>query len=320
MRHVGTHGAASRGFAAAGRRGFTLAELLLSMTVGLVVITGGTNFALRSWQARRVWTVRESVDRNARFVGLSLARDAQEAGIAMESNTVFGTLGSFNDTLTVLAVPFTPDEAPVYPIYNDGGASPTYPAGGNCGPFCIELNKVAGTYSLQPGDLVRLQVGGTRRLLFLTDVVGAGTRFRVKFLDVNSFLHRDSGLSALLLTRTGTFVQKLKAVVYWRDAASRTLMRAESFTTAGQPIGMPMATGVDEFHTSLVFVNHYERAGYDGLDADTTNDGHKIIGIKVRARLQTDRSDPAINGGMPVFRWYEWRVAPRNLLYEKNRM
>ena len=60
------------------RAGFTIAELLISMTVALVVITAGANFAVRSLQTRRGWTVRESVDRNARFVGMSLARDAQE--------------------------------------------------------------------------------------------------------------------------------------------------------------------------------------------------------------------------------------------------
>ena len=32
-----------------------------------------------------VLQIREAIDRNARFVGMSIARDAQEAGIAMES-------------------------------------------------------------------------------------------------------------------------------------------------------------------------------------------------------------------------------------------
>ena len=62
------------------RRGFTLVELLLSMTIALVVITGATSFSMNSWKTRRGWTVREGVDRGARFVGLSLARDVQEAG------------------------------------------------------------------------------------------------------------------------------------------------------------------------------------------------------------------------------------------------
>jgi hypothetical protein len=58
----------------------------------------------------------------------------------------------------------------------------------------------------------------------------------------------------------------------------------------------------------------------DGLDADTTNDGNDVIGVRIRTQIRSDRSDPAVNGGNPVDRWYEWRVAPRNLLYEKNKM
>lgn len=303
------------------RRGFTIAELLISMTVALVVITAGANFAVRSLQTRRGWTVRESVDRNARFVGMSLARDAQEAGVAIESNPVFATLGSFQDTLTVLSVPFEPEEAPVYSIYNDGGADPNYPAGGNCGALCIELMKSSGTYRLAAGDLVRLQVGSTRRLLFLTGVANrSSTRFRITFLDVDMFLGRESGLDELLLTRSGTSVQKLKAVAYWRDPDTKSIMRAEQFTLSGQPVAQVMASNADAWETSLLFVNDVEADQYDGMDADTTNDGNKVIGVKVRARLKTDRNDPAVNNGQDVYRWYEWRIAPRNLLYEKNRM
>ena len=57
------------------RRGFTIVELLLSMTIALVVITGATEFTVSSWKTRRGWTTRESFDRGGRFVGLSLARD-----------------------------------------------------------------------------------------------------------------------------------------------------------------------------------------------------------------------------------------------------
>ena len=302
------------------RRGFTLAEVLISMTIGAVVLTAATSFSLRSWQTRRGWTVRESVDRNARFLGLSLARDAQEAGIAMESSPVFASLGSFGDTLSVLSVPFTPNEATVYPIYNDGDTLPNYPAGGNCGAYCIEFNQVAGTFTLAAGDLARLQIGSTRRLLYLTSATSAsGGRFRVNFLPVSQLLGRASGLSGVLLTRAGTTIQKLKAVVYWRDAASASLMRADQFDNAARPLGRVLASGAAAFSTSLIIVGNNESPSYNGLDADTLNDGNDVIGVRVRAQLQTERVDPAVNNGQPILRWYDWRVAPRNLLYEKNR-
>lgn len=302
------------------RAGFTLAELLISMTVALVVITSATAFSVSSWKTRRGWTVREGVDRGARFVGLSLARDAQEAGISMESTPTFASLGTFGDTLSILSVPFEPTESPVYSIYDDGDTLPTYPPGGNCGATCIEFLIPSGSLALSAGNLARLQVGTTRRLLLLQSVANQGNgRFRVQFLDTPSLLGRPSGLDSLLLTRSGTTIQRLNAVVYWRDPSTRKLYRASSLTSAGTPIGQLMASNVEDFQATLLFLNNSERDYYNGTDADTLNDGNDIIGTKIRAQMKSDRSDPAVNGGQPILRWYEWKVAPRNLLYEKNR-
>lgn len=303
------------------RRGFTLVELLLSMTVSMVVISSATGFALTTWQSRRGWTIREAIDRNARFVGMSLARDAQEAGIGIESTPVFASVAGFGDTLSILAVPYTPNESPVYPIYNDGGANPDYPPGGNCGSNCIEFNKVSGTYVLAAGDMARLQVGTERRLLFLTNVVDRGTRFQVFFNPQNWLLGRQSGLSdSLLLSRSTSSIQKLKATLYYYNASTKSLMRAEKFTSTGQPIGAVLATNVVSWQSDLTFVGGFVHQSYDGFDTDTTNNGNKIIGVRLRANLKADRVDPGVNKGQLVTRQYEWNVAPRNLLYEKNRM
>ncbi len=302
------------------RSGFTIAELLLSMTIGLTVIVSAGAFASASWKTRRGWTVRESVDRNARFLGLSITRDVQEAGIAIESTPTFGSLGTFNDTLSVLSVPYTPAEAPVYTIYDDGDTLPNYPPGGNCGATCIEFLKQGSSIALSSGDLTRLQVGTSRRLLLLTSVNDQGNgRFRVTFLDNKLLLGRQSGLDSLLLTRSGTTIQKLNAVVYWRDASSHSLFRATSLDAGGRPNGQLMAGNVMDFHASLLFTNGAEFTRYNGFDSDTLNDANDIIGTKIRAQIQSDRADPSVNDGQPVLRWYEWRVAPRNLLYEKNR-
>ncbi|MEP6834709.1 MAG: prepilin-type N-terminal cleavage/methylation domain-containing protein [Gemmatimonas sp.] len=303
------------------RKGFTLVELLLSMTVSMVIITSATGFALTSWKSRRGWTIHEAIDRNARFVGMSLSRDAQEAGIGIESTPVFASVAGFGDTLSILSVPYEPNESPVYSIYNDGGASPTYPIGGNCGTTCIEFNKSGGTYILAAGDMARLQVGSERRLLLITSVTDNGSRFRVLFKDQNWLLGRQSALSdSLLLTRSGSSIQKLKAVVYYHNSNTHSLMRADRFTTTGEPIGSVIATNVQSFDASLLFVGNFEHQSYDGFDSDTTNNGNKIIGVKVRANIKADHTDPGVNNGQLVTRWYEWSVAPRNLLYEKNRI
>ncbi len=302
------------------RAGFTLPELIISMTVAMIVIAGATAFSVSSWETRRGWTVREGVDRGARFVGLSLARDVAEAGIAMESTPTFASLGTFGDTLSVLSVPYSPNEAPVYTIYNDGDTLPNYPPGGNCGATCIEFVNPSGPIDLVGGSLARLQVGSSRRLLLLQSVTTAsGGRFRVVFLNTPSLLGRKSGLDSLLLTRAGSTIQRVNATVYWRDVSSKKLYRSTNLSSAGTPIGQLIASNVEGFNASLLFINGVERTSYNGVDADTTNDGNDIIGAKVRAQMKSERSDPAVNGGNPVLRWYEWKVAPRNLLYEKNR-
>ena len=303
------------------RKGFTLVELLLSMTISMVIITSATGFALTSWQSRRGWTIREAIDRNARFVGMSIARDAQEAGIGMESTPVFASVAGFGDTLSILSVPYEPNESPVYSIYNDGGASPDYPPGGNCGATCIEFNKSGGTYVLAAGDMARLQVGSERRLLLLTNVTDNGTRFRVFFKDQDWLLGRQSALSdSLLLSRSGSSIQKLKVVAYYHNDVTKTLMRAEKFTVGAMPIGSVLATNVENWEASLLFVGNFVHQSYNGFDSDTTNNGNKIIGVKVRANVKADRTDPGVNGGELLTHWYEWNVSPRNLLYEKNRL
>ncbi len=303
------------------RRGFTLAEVLISMTIGLIVIASATAFSVNSWQTRRSWTVKEGVDRGARLVGLSLARDVQEAGISIVSSPVFSALGAFGDTVSVLSVPFAPTEAPAYPLFDDGDTLPNYPPGGTCGAECIDFRKVGGAFELQAGDLVSLQVGSTRRLLLLTSVVDqAADVFRIRFLPTTSLANREAGLTDLLLARSGTTIQRMSVVMYWRVPSTNQLMRAERLTVTGEPDGQVVATGVQDFESRLVFTSGVEHSRYNGLDADTTNDGNDILGIRVRARMRSDRSDPAVNNGNPVERWYEWRVAPRNLLYEKNRI
>ncbi len=303
------------------RKGFTLVELLISLLIALVVVSSATAFTVSTWQARRNWTVREGVDRNARFIGMAIARDAQEAGVALQSSTVFASVDAKGDTLSILSVPYEPNEAPVYSIWNDGDTAVFYPPEGNCGNHCIRFNKTNGAYTVQAGDLALLQVGSERRLLYLEGVSNqASNRFQVQVKNRQRLLGRQSGLSdSIRLARTGTTLQEVRAVVYWRDPSSQTLYRAQRFNSNGDPIGEVIATGVEEFNVRLLFIDGSEAPQYNGFDADTLNDGNKIIGIRVEAVIKADKTDPAVNKGEPVRRQYEWRVAPRNLLYEKNR-
>jgi type II secretory pathway pseudopilin PulG len=305
------------------RRGFTITELLISLTMSLVILSSATAFAMTSWQSRRGWTLKEGVDRSARFIGMAVGRDAAEAGIDIESTPVFGSLATFGDTISIISVPFEPLVAPTYRFdAMNGDTINPLPPGGNCGTYCLSFEKVDGSFDIEAGDLARLQVGGERRLLMITSTADLGTHFSVQFLPVERLIGRAAGLSdSLRIDRFGTAIQKLRAVVYWYDSPSKTVYRAERFNAGdGSPIGEVLADGVEAWEASLIFQGNVEHDQYDGLDTDSTNDGNRIMAVKLRAKVQASRSDPAVNNGNPIYRWYEWRVAPRNLMYEKNRL
>jgi hypothetical protein len=80
-----------------------------------------------------------------------------------------------------------------------------------------------------------------------------------------------------------------------------------------------VATPVEVFTPRLRFQSGALAQKYNGADADTLNDGDRIVGVEVRAKMKAERTDTAVTGGAAVTRWYQWRMAPRNLLYEKNR-
>ncbi|MCU0649401.1 MAG: prepilin-type N-terminal cleavage/methylation domain-containing protein [Gemmatimonadaceae bacterium] len=306
------------------RRGFTLVELLIAMLLGVVVLSAATGFALQTWQTRRGSGIRDVVDRNGRYIGMTVARDVQEAGVGIESTPSWGTLTTFNDTVAVLSVPYTGvDPAEVYRIAPPPPDTVNpLPYGGTCGMRCIDFFKEDNTFDIRVGDLARLQVNGERRLILVTAVANASpTTFRVTFAPMATLLGYKAGITdSLLLDRSGTSVQRMSVTAFWRDLASKRLMRASRLTTAGVLMGEPIADNVEQFTTSLIFVGGNEAPGADGFDADTTNDYNKVAALKVVARIKADRTDRSVNAGQPLERTYTWRVAPRNLMYERNRL
>jgi prepilin-type N-terminal cleavage/methylation domain-containing protein len=300
------------------RGGFTLIELIISLTIGLIVVAASLGFAISTFEGAEGNNAREEVYRNARFIGMSLDRDVQAAGVGIASARDFGTLSSFNDTLVVLAVSWDPQWAPSYALVPPAGVNNPLAAGGTCGALCIDLAKAAGTYDLAPGDLVRLQVNSTRRLLLLTDVQDMGTSIRVKFLGNPEFLHYKAAFSGgVLLDRFQTTVQKLNPVVYFANGG--VLYRAQGFNAAGAMVTSPMAQGVSQWHVWLVFTDLHEATSGSATDADATNDFDELLGVRVAATVATTRVDMRVKNGAALTKSYQWRIMPRNLMYERNR-
>jgi prepilin-type N-terminal cleavage/methylation domain-containing protein len=301
------------------RRGFTLVELMISLIVGTVVLGSATSFAVVTWRMTQGNELRADVQKNARFIGMALERDMQYTGVGIANNPWFGTMTAVNDTLTLLGVPFEPTEAPVYDLVPPPGTDNPLAAGGTCGATCLDLAKVNGTTELAAGDVVRLQVGDQRRLLVVQSIADGFANFQLDFASVSPVLHHQGTLSGgLLLDRYATFVQELAPVVYWVE--DERLMRAQGVSAAGAAVGEMIADNVQTWRVTLLFMDGDEAAQADPSDGDATNDYDDVIGVRIRATLAAARTSRFVSDGALYTRDYEWVFAPRNLMWERNRL
>ena len=62
-------------------RGFTLIELVISLIMGLVVLTASVSFAVTTMRSVAGNEIRENVQRNARFIALSFPTAASVSNI-----------------------------------------------------------------------------------------------------------------------------------------------------------------------------------------------------------------------------------------------
>lgn len=299
--------------------GFTLVELLITMVLGVLIVSAllaFTTSSLRNLDSNRG---DEEIARSARFVGMALEQDLQEVGVSLESRVNFGSLAALGDTVVIVRVPFEPQQAPAHALVPPPGTDNPLPPGGTCGTYCVTIDITSGL-DLAVGDVARLQVSGERRIILVQGVTAAGTEAQITFTAHNAILGQPAGLSGgLLLDRFNTFVQKLQITVYYRDGDR--LMRAERLDPTAAPIGSPLIYGLQSWEAFLVFTDGDELDEANPNDADATNDYDDLVGIRIQAELAGDH--PLLRGasGFEVTsRPYEWKFAPRNLTYERNRL
>ncbi|MGH7514111.1 MAG: type II secretion system protein [Gemmatimonadales bacterium] len=295
------------------RAGFTLLELILALTIGLLVLATSMALTATTWQSVRGATLRDGVTRNARYIAVTLQRDVQETGVDLSSSVDFGALAVWGDTIAILRVPYTPTAPGQYPL-----SQTNFPTG-ECGPACLEIQTGGAVPELSVGDLARVQVSNIRRLIYVTAVDPTKGGYRVQFTNAPTLLHHASGIQGLAITPASTFIQRLGAVIYYRDDAGQ-LRRATRLNPDLTPQGEVLATGVGALSARLVFTDGTEAVEADnGTDGNPGNDYDDIAGLRVQATLQSDRLDPRVNGGRPIRRQLQWWFAPRNLIYERNR-
>ncbi len=295
-------------------------ELLVSMVVGLVVLGGTLAFAQTTWRDIETNALREDTFRDARFVSMALERDFSYTGVGLASTVEFGSLMVSGDTVMILSVPYTPNEAFAHGLnVPDTGPNPL-PPGGTCGARCVDLMLAPdSTADIAVGDLLRIQVNDARRLLWVEDMQAVGdTAFTVDWSNFSTLMHLPAGLSGgLVLDRFSTYVQKLAPVIYYVNGT--TLYRAEGLTASGAPNGQPIADGIFQWDVRVIFADGDEADEINVVDSDITNDYDDLLGVRITAEIGADVIDVRVDEGQRFTRDFEWRFTPRNLTYERNR-
>ncbi|MGI9627855.1 MAG: PulJ/GspJ family protein [Longimicrobiales bacterium] len=301
------------------RGGFTMIELLLSMTVGLVIIGATMAFAQTTWRDIESSSVREDTYRDARFIAMALERDFAYTGVSLASTVEFGSLMVAGDTVMILSVPYTPAQSFAHSL--DVSAVGPNPMGatGTCATNCVDLVAEAdSTHDFAVGDLARIQVNDERRLLLVTGITNSDDVFDLEWYNVAQIMHLPAGLSTgPSLDRFSTFVQKLQTVIYYVDGTD--LYRAQSLTATGEPDGVLLASGIHDWQVKLIFKDGDEADNANPTDGDATNDYDDLLGVRITAKIGADNIDMRIDDGNRFTRDFEWRFTPRNLVYERNR-
>ena len=163
-----------------------------------------------------------------------------------------------------------------------------------------------------------MQINAERRIILVTDVQDQGTSVEVTFASDTLLLNLEAAFGGgVQLDRFSTIVQKLQPILYWVDA--ETLYRSDQMNASGDLIASPLAYGVKSWTARMIFLDLDEEAKGNPNDADYTNDFDDILGTRITAVLGTNRPDMRVAGGGAFTRDYEWKLIPRNLMYERNR-
>ena len=306
------------GRVSASRKGFTLIELLISVVLSTIVMGASLSFGIAAFRGTEGNKLREEVYRSSRFIGMSLERDIQTTGVGIASEIRFGSLNVFGDTVVILHVPWEPTNAFPYTIRPGKGTDNPLPPGGTCGATCIDLNKENNTVDLVPGDIARLQINAERRVILVTDVRNRAQHVEVTFSDAPTLLNYEAALSGgVQLDRFSTIVQKLQPIIYYVEGD--VLYRSDRLDPTGDLIASPIAYGVKSWEAKMIFLDLDEEERGNPYDSDNTNDFDDILGTRIIATLGTNRPDIRVAGGGEFTRTYEWKLYPRNLMYERNR-
>lgn len=306
-----------------GEGGFTLVEVIIATLLSTIVLGGALMIFNSQQRNARTEGLLVELQQNARYAIDMVSREIQSAAQAMDPTSAFGVVAMID------GAGGEPDT--LYVAYADATAD-TYTLKDPPGPpdRKVKVKQLCGNIvdDLNPGDFIYIANGSMRGIAYITrenpdpspnacDGKDDDYELNAKVFDIEVVDGQRHGWLWQGNEAGSAATHAIGAAFYVDDSqANPRLVRAADYPTAWE--GGPIAEGISDFQTELIFVNGDTLTAADGSDADPDNDYDDITSVRVTFTAQARRTDWALAEGQLFSRSYSVTVAPRNLMYTRN--
>lgn len=314
---------------AAGARGFTLVELLVSVALAGMVAAAAFGLLRSEQESVRAQRITRALQQNSRYVLDLLRRDLQEAGEGMDPTPGFGVVAATNsasgarDSVFVLYVePNTPRHAALEPTPGSGGSAK------DSARLAVRCNDDVD--DIGENDFVYFASGTKRGVAVVRDTArrindscGASDPGSKQIGHVKLFIEPVDGEThgwILQGNTAGAGVTRVNAIAYFVDDSGdeSDLMRATQYAADGSWAGRPLAEGVTDLRSRIVFQDGDTLEAANGTDGSADNDYDDIDTVMIQVDVRATRTDRALASGDTLRRRYALSVSPRNSIYTRN--
>ncbi len=306
-----------------GPDGFTLIEMLMAITISALVVGGALSLFDSFMKNERASSIRAEVHQNARCAVDMLTRELLEAGEGLDHTAKFAVVSTADgksgspDTLFIVR---SDASTPVHQVLE--------PTGDPQKEILLNLTCADSVLDIRAGTVLHLARGPARGLAVVNSVTRNETGVTCPPVDPDA----DIGHVVLAVApaakphgwrlranRGGAAAHRVSAAVYFVDKSGPTpvLVRA-THQEGGQWVGPPIAEGIVDFQTELVFGDGDVAAEASSKDTDVTNDYDDIFTVRAFLLARAWRTDRNLAGGGTYEREYSVRATPRNPLYSRN--
>ncbi len=306
------------------RNGFTLVEMLMAITISSLVVGAALSLFDSFMKNERAGSIRTEVHQNARYAVDMLTREILEAGEGLDPSATFAVISTADGSSGA------PDS--LYIIRSDA-ATPVHqvlaPTGDPTTEILLNITCADSVLDISAGNVLHLARGPARGLAIVNSVTRNETGVSCPPPDPSDDIgHVALGVTAadggthgwpLVANQDGAAAHRVNATVYFINTSGPTsvLVRATRYES-GQWIGPPIAEGIVDFQTQLVFGDGGVAAEASSKDADATNDYDDIFTVRAFLTARAWRRDRNLAGGGVYEREYSVRASPRNPLYSRN--